>query len=79
MKAEVAVVGLIRRWRRRKVGLEMIESHFLETDWKRRRDFGGKYGRICSRISSLYPIKVADNGEEDEETKGGGISGVSEV
>ncbi|CDP12553.1 unnamed protein product [Coffea canephora] len=43
---EAVLVGQPREWRRRKVGSEIIDCHCLETDWKRRRDFGGKRSKI---------------------------------
>lgn len=42
-------------------GLEMRESHCLDTDLKHRRDFGGNRTRICDRRSSLLATSVADD------------------
>ncbi|KAL3533235.1 hypothetical protein ACH5RR_006756 [Cinchona calisaya] len=63
LKKRKSVVGyfrITRKWRRRKSGLEMSESHCLETHWKRSRDFGGSLSKIFSKRSSLLAMEIAD-------------------
>lgn len=53
-----------RQCRRRNSGLEIMDNHCLETDRKRRRDFGGKKSKSWVKRSSLWAMKEADHDDE---------------
>nr|GLL22183.1 unnamed protein product [Ipomoea trifida] len=52
-KSPVTTAAERREWRRRKLGLDMMESHCLETHWRRRTDLGGNRTRISVNKSSI--------------------------
>lgn len=52
-------LGFWRVWESQNSGLEMIESHCLETHLKRTRDWAGTRTRSSLRISSLLPTVSA--------------------
>nr|GME08423.1 unnamed protein product [Ipomoea batatas] len=53
-----------REWRRRKLGRDMMESHCLDTHWRRRTDLGGNRSRISINKSSIASsLRIPQQGQ----------------